>query len=148
MTPQPTGHLTTTMTSDSPLGPVSEALSVTVLGTAAPHGLGPLCNPRIESAFTPGCELRVVEVGQGLWSALRSSPDGSVRVLCVHNLGDHSRTFDPSGALPALTPGEELHFIHGHTRTLPTDGDGDDVLCTLDPHEFVWLARYAPGSAA
>lgn len=146
MTPHLAGHLTTTATSDSPLGPVSEALTVTVLGTAAPHGLGPLCNPRIESAFAPGCELSVVEVGEGLWSALRCNPDRSVRVLCVHNVGDRARTFDPSGALPASIAGEDLHFIHGHTRTLPTGDDG--VLCTLGAHEFVWLARYAPGSTA
>lgn len=146
MIPHPADHLAATVTSDSPLGPVSEALTMTVLGTAAPHGLGPLCNPRIESAFTPGSELSAVEVGEGLWSALRTSPDGSVRVLCVHNVGDRARTFDPSGALPASMPGEDLHFIHGDTHTLPARGGG--VLCTLAAHEFVWLARYAPGTTA
>lgn len=139
-------QLTAVRAGDTPLGPIAESLALTVLGTAGGWAPNLPCGPQILRAFAPGSDLSVVEVGEGLWSALRTSADGLTRVLCVHNLGERSHTFDPSGVLPQSPRGEFLHFVHGHMRTPPSLGG--EVLCALGAHEFVWLARFGAERSA
>ena len=129
------------------VSPIAESMAIAVLGSEAfRNGNCLLDNPRISKVFSHDAQVRTVELGDGLWSALRVSPDGTVTVLFVHNATGEPRTFAPADALPGKSA-EPIHFIRGEMRTLGagSPGDTERTLCELAAHSFAWLARFEDG---
>ncbi|MFF2954064.1 hypothetical protein ACFVVU_22320 [Kitasatospora sp. NPDC057965] len=123
----------------APLTALAASLQATALGHP-PTADGALSNPRTATAFGEGARLEPVDLGDGLWAALRTSPDAAQQVLCVHNLAAHPVDFDPRDAFTgaALDDGELL-FLAGQIGPAPSGGDAPSRLA---PHTYVWLGRF------
>jgi hypothetical protein len=129
-----------------PVSPMAESMAIAVLGAEAfRNGNCLLDNPRIFKVFTHDATVRAVDLGAGLWSATRSSADGTVTVLFVHNVQDRTCGFAPATALGSPVAGS-IHFIRGAVRTGlgETEGGGAEMVCELAPHGFAWLAWFDP----
>lgn len=116
-------------------------LALAGVRAAAPASDGPLGNPRTAAAFADGSSAGPVQAGEGLWAILRVTADGSGRVLCVHNVSESPRTFDPAQHLHPEGAAAEpaVVFLTGACTTIADPGGN---LCELAPHTYVWLGRF------
>lgn len=85
------------------------------------------------AAFGGGSTAAAVDLGDGLLATLRTSSDGTSRVLSVENTADQARAFTP-GAV--FSQDEQLMFLRGETTTGVRAGE---LECELPPDGFVWL---------
>jgi glycosidase len=90
---------------------------------------------RASSAFHPHGRQQILDHGEAVFALLRLSPDGSERLLCLHNISDEPQNvsfhfkdvFDVSaGQLTDLITGDRMD-----------DPLGDNV--TLKPYQTLWL---------
>ncbi len=88
-----------------------------------------------EAAFHPHGDQRVVTFSDGVFSLIRTSPDGSAVVLCLQNVSDSSQRL---GLLPnelGLAPGVWRDLLSDETLTV---GEGG-VTVSLPPYAVRWL---------
>jgi glycosidase len=64
---------------------------------------------RISSvAFNPFGYQEILDVGRGVFALLRTSPDESERILCLHNITDHPQVVSLPNAMHILKPFQAL----------------------------------------
>jgi glycosidase len=87
------------------------------------------------SAFHPHGSQEVLSYGGGVFALLRFSPDGSERVLCLHNISDQVQRV-------RIEVKEIFGLFAGRLVDLITDRRMDDLLndvVTLQPYQTLWL---------
>ena len=87
------------------------------------------------SAFHPHGSQEVLSYGGGVFALLRFSPDGSERVLCLHNISDQVQRV-------RMEVKEIFGLFAGRLVDLITDRRMDDLLndvVTLQPYQTLWL---------
>jgi glucosylglycerate phosphorylase len=91
---------------------------------------------RKHSAFSPSGPQKVLAVDERVFAILRSAPDGSEEVLCLHNVSDAPVTLPFPRQVPA---------VESWTRLFPPPAPGElQVLhkpaqVELSPYEICWL---------
>jgi sucrose phosphorylase len=88
-------------------------------------------------AFHPNGPQRVLSLDPGVFAVLRTAPDGTERILCLHNVTASDLTLSIDCTKQNLRGS-------GHWRDLLSDHVvfGDDVFeTTLDAYQIVWLAE-------
>ncbi|MEV6974459.1 hypothetical protein [Kitasatospora sp. NPDC093806] len=99
-------------------------------------------HPSARAALEAGGSFRPVSLGEGIWAGVRSAADGSAHVLFAHNLTAMPVSFTPGEALPEEPGGAaQLYFLAGASAS-STESTGATV-SELEPHGFVWLARFS-----
>ena len=90
---------------------------------------------RMSSAFHPHGSQEVLNYGDAVFALLRFSPDGSERVLCLHNPSDQlQKVRIESREIFGLFAGVLIDLITGHRM--------DDLLndmVALQPYQTLWL---------
>jgi sucrose phosphorylase len=90
---------------------------------------------RASSAFHPHGSQEILEHGGAIFSVLRFSPDGSNRVLCLHNVSDQPQRVK-------IAWREIFGLFSGGLVDLITDHRIDDLLkdaLALQPYQTLWL---------
>ena len=90
---------------------------------------------RTSSAFHPHGEQQVLDMGEGIFALLRLSPDGSERVLCLHNISDQTRSV-------RLGSKKIFGLFAGPLVNLITDQRVDELstdIVVLQPYQTLWL---------
>ncbi len=87
-------------------------------------------------AFHPNGEQRILSDSPALFALLRTAPDGSERVLGLHNITAQEQVF--TATLSDLTINSEAlrNILSGET----VEVKGDRLQLTLQPYEVRWLA--------
>ena len=95
-----------------------------------------LLQARHEStAFHPYGRQEILDYGAAIFAALRFSPDGSARVLCLHNISDQpQRVKIESREIFGLFAGSLIDLISGNR----TDDFLNGILA-LQPYQTLWL---------
>ena len=89
------------------------------------------------AAFDPAGDQQVLPGNDALFTLLRTAPDGSERVVCIHNLSDSPQTFDlEPGAYVDQAPSELRDLLS--TTTIAV-GEHDQVQIDVAPYEALWL---------
>ncbi len=87
------------------------------------------------AAFHPHGSQAVLDYGEAVFALLRLSPDGSKRVLCLHNISDRTqKVILDSKEIFGLFGGPLIDLISGHRL--------DDLLndtVALQPYQTLWL---------
>ncbi len=82
-------------------------------------------------AFHPHGGQEVVDSGETVFALLRTSPDGSERVLCLHNISDQPQQIgDALKRMPAFSSGQFIDLKTGHDMNGSLD---------LEPYQTLWL---------
>jgi 2,3-bisphosphoglycerate-independent phosphoglycerate mutase len=115
------------------------SLETALMGVEAVPDTGCPPHPATAAALGPGSRCRPVDLGPGLWAVLRTSPDGTNQVLCVHNPTDEPVAFAPGVHFDGSGT-EPLLFLRGAATS---GGTETAVTCRLDARGFVWLGRFA-----
>lgn len=90
---------------------------------------------RSQPAFHPRGDQRVLESDPRLFALLRTSPDNSERVLCLHNVAN--TTVAVAVAADGLVPGETwTNLLNQRTHSV---GEQRALQVTLRPYEVTWL---------
>ena len=87
------------------------------------------------TAFHPHGSQEILDCGGRVFAVLRFSPDGSIRVLCLHNISDEPQRVK-------IESREIFGLFAGGLIDLITDRRMDDVLndfVTLQPYQSLWL---------
>jgi glucosylglycerate phosphorylase len=87
------------------------------------------------SAFHPHGSQEILEYGAAIFAVLRFSPDGSTRVLCLHNVSDQPQRV-------RVEMKEIFGLFVGGLVDLITDRRMDDLLndvVALQPYQTLWL---------
>jgi glycosidase len=87
------------------------------------------------SAFHPHGSQEILEYGEATFAILRSSPDRSTRVLCLHNISDQPQRVK-------IEMKEIFGLFAGGLIDLITDHRMDDLLngvVVLQPYQILWL---------
>jgi len=88
-------------------------------------------------AFHPIGPQRVLSVHSALFTLLRTAPDGSESLLCVHNVSDDEQSLQINlDALPFPHAGRVRDLVTG--TAYPVDGSGDLIL-QVAPYQVLWL---------
>ena len=106
-------------------------------GSAAHVHCGSSGGKLLAAAFGEGSTIKPVEIGGGLYAAVRTSEDGASHVLCVHNGKREPIAFLPGAHLPG-DPADQIVFVRGETVTRVR---GQDIECVIEPGSHVWLGR-------
>jgi sucrose phosphorylase len=85
------------------------------------------------SAFHPHGEQKVLECGKAIFVVLRRSPDGSQRVLGLHNVSDQSQRVYGE-AVPGLPSDPFTDLITNELISRPLNGE-----FVLKPYQTLWL---------
>ncbi len=87
------------------------------------------------SAFHPHGEQQVLDCGKAIFTLLRCSPDGTQRVLCLHNVSNQSQsvTIDSKDIFD-LSSGRLMDLITDH---LMDDSYRNNLV--LQPYQTLWL---------
>jgi sucrose phosphorylase len=88
-----------------------------------------------EPAFHPHSTHQVLSLNQGVFALLRSSLDGSSRVLCLHNVSDKAQKVQICPSDLGLPPGNWRDVITGQGYTV----DADRTAIPLSPYAVRWL---------
>lgn len=89
-----------------------------------------------ERAFHPNGAQQVLALNPACFCFVRTAPDGSSRVLCLHNVSGEHQTLQLSLAEAGFAPGASLHeLITGR----PVRAGGDQLTLSLQPYEVAWL---------
>ena len=85
-------------------------------------------------AFDPYGDMQVLAANESVFVVLRSTPDGTARVLCLHNVSDHDQIV-PLDVRPLLgvRHGPLQDLVTGRQQT-PRDN------LRLLPYQTLWLA--------
>ena len=90
---------------------------------------------RASSAFHPHGSQEILKYGNAVFALLRFSPEGSERVLCLHNISDQPQKVRiESREIFGLFSGVLIDLITGHRL--------DDLLndmVALQPYQTLWL---------
>jgi len=87
------------------------------------------------SAFHPHGSQEILDYGDAIFAVLRFSPDGTARVLCLHNISDQpQRVRIESREIFGLFAGGLIDLISGNRL----DELANDTL-TLQPYQTLWL---------
>jgi hypothetical protein len=90
-----------------------------------------------EPAFHPSGGQQVLDLHPALFSFIRSAPDGSSRVLCVHNVaGDGCEVVVDPAALSLSAAGRLVDLIDGKCYE---GGETGRFTCTIRPYGILWL---------
>jgi sucrose phosphorylase len=87
------------------------------------------------SAFHPHGSQDVLDYGEAVFALLRFSPDGSERILCLHNISDQPQRIN-------IESKEIFGLFAGTPIDLITDRRMDDLLndiVALQPYQTLWL---------
>jgi len=85
-------------------------------------------------AFHPDARQEILFLGDHLFGFWRHSPDGSQRILAVHNLTDQQRTLFLDGPLDGQLRGDWIGLLTGEkVRGIPST-------LTLPPYHVLWLS--------
>ena len=87
------------------------------------------------SAFHPHGSQEILDYGEAIFAALRFSPDGATRVLCLHNISDQPQRAN-------LETKEIFGLFAGSLIDVIADQRMDDLLkdtLTLQPYQSLWL---------
>lgn len=87
------------------------------------------------SAFHPHGRQEILDYSEAVFAVLRFSPDGSSRVLCLHNISDQPQRVK-------IEAKEIFGLFAGGFIDLITENRMDDVsnnLVTLQPYQSLWL---------
>lgn len=87
------------------------------------------------SAFHPHGSQEILDYGEAVFAVLRFAPDGSTRVLCLHNISDQSQRL-------SMESKEIFGLFAGGLIDLISDQCMDDLLngvVTLQPYQSLWL---------
>jgi len=88
-------------------------------------------------AFHPNGPQRVLYVHPALFVLLRTAPNGSASLLCIHNVSNAEQPFQASlDPLPFPCSGQVRDLITG--TTFPVDASGNLTL-HLAPYQVLWL---------
>jgi glucosylglycerate phosphorylase len=87
------------------------------------------------SAFHPHGEQRVLDCGKAIFALLRLSPDGSRRVLCLHNISDkpQSAAFNLKDVFESSS-GQLIDLLTNQPMNDPLNGN-----LVLHPYQTLWL---------
>ena len=87
------------------------------------------------SAFHPHGGQRVLDCGESIFTLLRLSPDGSQRVLCLHNISDkpQSAAFNLKDVFDSSS-GQLIDLITNQAINDPLNGH-----LVLHPYQTLWL---------
>lgn len=92
-------------------------------------------------AFHPNAACRVLDVHDKLFVLVRTSIDGSQRVLCATNVS--------AEPVEALVPADQLGSAEGVWRDLLSrrraDGSAKGLRLALRPYDVIWLRQVIPG---
>lgn len=72
---------------------------------------------RSHAAFHPAGAQQVLQAGEGLFALLRTAPDGSERVLCLHNVSAETQVLPPNlgvGLPNEIAPYQVIWHVHQH----------------------------------
>jgi len=88
-------------------------------------------------AFHPNGPQQVLRVHPALFVLLRTAPDGSASLLCIHNVSNAEQPFQANlDSLPFPRSGQVRDLITG--TTFPVDASGNLTL-RLAPYQVLWL---------
>jgi sucrose phosphorylase len=87
------------------------------------------------SAFHPYGDQRVLDCGESIFALVRLSPDGSRRVLCLHNISNQlqSGEFNLKDVFDSSS-GQLIDLITNQPMRDPLNG-----ILTLQPYQTLWL---------
>jgi len=89
------------------------------------------------SAFHPHGGQQMLDCGKAIFALLRFSPDGSQRVLCLHNVSDQSQTVTLKGDdISDSSSGRLTDLI---TNSVIDDSSNGNFV--LQPYQTLWLQR-------
>lgn len=88
-----------------------------------------------EPAFHPQGAQRVPFLNEAVFTLLRTSPDGSSRVLCLHNVSGQQQPVQVRPADLGLPPGAWRDLLAGEAYTVGPDG----LSISLPPYAARWL---------
>jgi sucrose phosphorylase len=86
-------------------------------------------------AFHPHGKQQVLPLSESVFTLLRTSPDGSSQVLCLHNVSDRKQELRIPRAELGLLPGEWLELLTGEGFR----ADQERVTLALPPYAVLWL---------
>ena len=90
-----------------------------------------------QRAFHPNGPQQVLYVHPALFVLLRTAPNGSASLLCIHNVSNAEQRFQANlDSLPFPCPGQVRDLITG--TTFPVDASGNLTL-HLAPYQVLWL---------
>jgi glucosylglycerate phosphorylase len=95
-------------------------------------------------AFHPMGAQQVLELNEGMFALLRTSPDGAERALCLHNVSGVPQRMRAGLEELGLRHGALLRDLLSSTEVTPWHGALD---LTLAPYQAMWLATYASSHA-
>ena len=90
-----------------------------------------------QSAFHPNGDQQVIAGNPGLFSLLRTSPDGQTRLLCLHNISDRLQQFEIDPAAGPVLSGPWRDILADSNEVLTIDRESG---LSLLPYEVRWLA--------
>ncbi|MDH4136388.1 MAG: sugar phosphorylase [Anaerolineae bacterium] len=91
-------------------------------------------------AFHPNASQQVLSVHPALFVLLRTAPDGSASLLCIHNVSDAEQPFQANlDSLLFPCSGQVCDLITG--ATFPVDVSGNLTL-HLAPYQVLWLTGH------
>lgn len=87
-------------------------------------------------AFHPNGSQRVLNLDPAIFAVVRSAPDGSERVLCLHNVTGASETVSLDLAAQGLSDAATwCDAVTGQAFSVPST----DLTLTLAPYQVMWL---------
>ena len=99
-----------------------------------------LTKRRAQAAFHPNGGQQVVFCHKAIFALWRTSPDGSDRVLCLHNVSNQAQDVTiAAGDLPERWQASSLTDLFG--SGLYPIGNDQTVTFTLAPYQVLWLAE-------
>jgi glucosylglycerate phosphorylase len=93
---------------------------------------------RGEAAFHPNGGQRILAGDRAIFAFLRTAPDDSSRVLCLHNVTDSAQTFSVDEADLGIPAGGRWHNLLGAEQI---HADGGALTIPLAPYEVLWLRQ-------
>ena len=87
-----------------------------------------------KSAFHPHGSQQVLQLNEGVFTLLRTSPDWKHRVLCAHNLSDRVESLHICTAELNLPAGKWRDLVSGREYNLEQEST-----ISLEPYAVLWL---------
>jgi glucosylglycerate phosphorylase len=93
---------------------------------------------RGDAAFYPNGGQRILAGDRAIFAFLRGAPDGSSRVLCLHNVTDSERTLSLDEADLGAPEGGSWRNLLGPEQI---DADARTLTVPLAPYQVLWLRQ-------
>jgi len=88
-----------------------------------------------DPAFHPHGAQRALDLNEGVFTLLRTSPDGRSRVLCAHNVSDQEQRLHLNPTELDLPTGKWRELLSGKEFTVGREG----LILPLSPYAVLWL---------